>query len=102
MKKLIAACIAMVALSGCVVATPEYQVAYESDVVVGGYYIGYYNPGFGYWTGWGWDPYFYYVGHPGYGHFYRGCPSRYYRGFHGGGFHGRVMAPRGGLNIGRH
>ncbi len=99
MKNMIAAAIAAFALTGCVitpygayVAAPAVEVAYEPDVVVGGYYIGYYNPGFGYWTGVGWDFNFYAYGHPGYGHYYRGAPrgaywhyrsGPHYRGGHG-------------------
>lgn len=79
MKQIIAAAIMALSLSACVSYVPA-QYADEPGVVVQtDYYVGYYNPGFGYWTGWGWDPYFYSYGHRGYGH-------RYYapRGWHGG------------------
>jgi len=91
MKKILASLILSTALGGCVVAPAPVEVAYEPDVVVGLYPIGYYNPAYGYWTGYGWDVNFYLVGHPGYGHYYRGAPA-YARGnFHGGyrgGFRG--------------
>lgn len=84
MKNLFAVLLAGLALTGCVaypvatVYTPAVEV-YESDVLVGPYYVGYYNPAFGYWTGTGWDVNFYLVGHGGYGHYYRGAPA-YARG----------------------
>jgi hypothetical protein len=76
MKKILAALALAASLSGCVVS-PAY-VAYD-----GPYYVGYYNPGYGYWTGYGWDVNFYLYGHPGYGHHYY-AP----RGWRGGYVHG--------------
>ena len=90
MKKILTAIALTFALSGCVatVGYPDVEVAYEPDVIVGPYYVGYYNPGYGYWTGYGWDVNFYAYGHRGYGHYYRGAPG-YARGYyHGGGYHG--------------
>jgi hypothetical protein len=100
MKNILAALAVMGILTGCVVAPVGYtaDVSYEPSVVVGLYPLGYYNPGYGYWTGYGWDVDFYGYGHPGYGHFYRGAPG-YARGHyaprgrigggHVGGFHHR-------------
>ncbi len=90
----------MASISGCVVAqTAECEavdvngncvaLVYEPDVIVGEYYVGFYRPGFGYWTGFGWDPYFYVYGHPGYSHYYRGAPRGAWGAYHGGPhFHG--------------
>lgn len=70
-----------VGLAGCVVesvdyvATPTAEVVYEPDVIVGGYNVGYYREGFGFWTGSGWDANFYAQGHPGWRHYYRGAPG---------------------------
>lgn len=61
MKKIIIALIASAALAGCV----GYGVTYQPGVSSSGYAIGYYNPGYGYWTGYGWDPDFYFYGHEG-------------------------------------
>lgn len=101
--KILSALILSALLTGCVVAGPGYYVAtptaevvvYEPDVVVGQYYVGYYNPSFGYWTGTGWDVNFYVYGHGGYGHYYRGAPRGYY--------HNYVSGPhyRGGVNAHR-
>jgi hypothetical protein len=77
MKAIILA--AAIALSGCVAYPAEVQVGFEPAVVVGLYSIGFYNPSFGYWNGYGWDMNFYVYGHPGYGHYYRGAPG-YARG----------------------
>jgi hypothetical protein len=88
--KLLAAALATLVLSGCVVAsdgvvtTTSAQVVYEPDVYVGDYYVGYYREGFGYWTGYGWDVHFYDYGHSGFHHYYRGAPRTYYRGYVGG------------------
>ncbi len=65
------------------------EMAYEPEVIVSLYPMGFYNPTFGYWTGGGWDANFYVYGHPGYGHYYSGAPraafehyqtSTFYRG----------------------
>lgn len=64
------AALAITTLSGCVMATP-----YQADVVVGEpvVAIGFYDPSFGYWTGYGWDRHYYTRGHGGFGHsVYRG------------------------------
>lgn len=91
MKNIIAAAIVALSLSACVVVPGTYaEVSYEPDVVVGAYYVGYYNPGYGYWTGNSWDINFYGRGHGGYGHYYRGAPHSargYYHGGHGGNGH---------------
>lgn len=65
---MIAAAIAAIALSGCVVYPAGY---YEPEVVVGAYPIGYWN-GYGYWDGVHFDVDFYAYGHRGYGHRYYG------------------------------
>src|SRR5271170_1352564 len=85
----------MASVSGCVIAQPavceavdQYgqcvEYVYEPEVIVGDYYVGFYRPGFGYWTGYGWDVNFYLYGHPGYGHFYRGAPHGAYGHYRGG------------------
>lgn len=96
MKKLFAIALAIL-LSGCVVYPYSTQytvqhiqdvcnagecsstVVYETAPVVGEYYVGYWRPGFGYWTGYGWDFEFYAYGHPGYGHHYRSPRGWVYR-----------------------
>lgn len=72
MKKILAALALGLTLGGCVAYPVSYGVQVEPE-----YYVGYYNPGYGYWTGYGWDSSFYVYGHPGYG-------RRYYapRGWH--------------------
>jgi len=76
--KFIAALVTTIAIAGCVAtagpagvgvgfAAPEVEI---DGPFVNGYAVGYYNPGYGYWTGSGWDVNFYAVGHPGYGHHY--------------------------------
>lgn len=89
MKTIIAAAIMALSLTGCVAYVPaEYaEVSYEPDVVVGTYYVGYYNPGYGYWTGNGWDLNFYGYGHRGYGHYYRGAPHSARGFYHGNNGH---------------
>ena len=95
MKNIIAALIATVALSGCVVYPAQYAVVthyeddtttvvyeYEPDVWMNGHYIGYFQPAFGYWTGYGWDISFYAYGHPGCGHFYHGAPREAWGYYH--------------------
>jgi hypothetical protein len=98
MKNILSAIVLVGALSGCVATSlPVYVspnpsvriggvMVYEPEVYVGPYYIGYFIPGNGYWTGNGWDLNFYFYGHPGYGHYYRGAPrsawDAYYRGHH--------------------
>lgn len=77
-------CVGYVYPEGTVVAGPNVEVVYEPDVIVNGYYVGYYNPSYGYWTGSGWDVNFYIVGHPGYGHYYRGAPRGYYHNYYRG------------------
>jgi len=80
MKKLFAIAALIGTLSGCVVSP-----AYEPAPVVGVYPIGYYDPAYGYWTGYGWDVNFYLFGHPGYGHHYypgRYAPRGYYHYHH--------------------
>ena len=84
MKTLVLSILAIIALTGCVIRPAPVAVVYEPDVVVGQYYVGYYQPGFGYWTGYGWDLNFYAVGHPGWGHYYRGAPGWAYRGYRAG------------------
>jgi len=90
MKNILAAIVLAAAMAGCIAYPVGYstEVVYEPDVIVGPYYVGYYNPGYGYWTGTGWDLEFYGYGHGGYGHFYRGAPGYargHYRGSRGGG-----------------
>jgi hypothetical protein len=84
-----------IGLVGCV-TTPGYVVApppppgaviFEPDVIVGGYNIGYYREGYGYWTGRGWDANFYVQGHPGWGHYYRGAPDHAWGAYHGGPYY---------------
>jgi hypothetical protein len=53
-----------VALSGCVAYPVESVDVAVAPVVA----VGFYDPAFGYWTGYGWDVNFYAYGHPGYGH----------------------------------
>lgn len=88
MKNILAALAVIAALSGCVAYPvaygPSVEVAYEPEVVVGLYPLGFYSPGFGYWNGYGWDLNFYAVGHGGYGHYYHGAPG-YARGHYRGG-----------------
>jgi hypothetical protein len=95
MKTILASLILAASLSGCVVVPYGYsaEVAYEPEVIVGDYYVGYYNPGYGYWTGTGWDVDFYVVGHRGYGHYYRGAPG-YARGHYRGGNVGHAHGHR--------
>ena len=101
MKTLFAALITSLALSGCAVFPTGYDggpvVVFEPEVYVGDYYVGYYRPDYGYWTGYGWDIRFYEYGHRGCGHYYRGAPpeawyyyhdGNYYRGDHN--FHSHI------------
>jgi hypothetical protein len=76
MVKALAVAALMAVLSGCVAYPVEYSVGVESPTVV----VGYYDPSFGYWTGYGWDRNYYGYGHGGYG-----------RGY----YHGPRYAPRG-------
>lgn len=96
--KILSAILMCAILSGCVVYPIDgyvttstgyttVAVEYEPDVYVGQYYVGYYQPGFGFWTGYGWDINFYYYGHAGYGHYYRGCPHEYYHNYEGGRYY---------------
>lgn len=99
MKKIIAALLVSLSLtlSACVVYPvggvydDQGYLVYEPDVVTNGYAVGYYNPQYGYWTGYGWDIDFYTAGHRGYGHYYRGAPRanhlNYVSGPH---YHGRI------------
>jgi hypothetical protein len=66
-------------LAGCVAyATPYGTEVQVAEPVVA---VGFYDPLYGYWTGYGWDVNYYAYGHPGYGHpFYHG--PRYVRGGH--------------------
>jgi hypothetical protein len=66
MKNILAIAAVSVILSGCVAyATPNGTgVAVETPEIV----VGYYDPLYGYWTGYGWDREYYLFGHPGYGH----------------------------------
>jgi hypothetical protein len=65
MKNLILILTAAMILSGCVAYATPGGVAVEGPDVVA---IGFYDPAFGFWTGTGWDRYYYDRGHPGYGH----------------------------------
>lgn len=101
MKKLLSMVVLCGLLTGCVVtpdyivSTPAVTVSFEPDVYVGGYYIGYFRPGFGYWTGYGWDINFYAYGHPGWGHYYRGAPHSAWNAYHNGGrYHAPAHAGR--------
>ena len=80
MKNILAALAVVGILAGCVVAPIGYpaEVAFEPAPVVGLYPVGYYYPGYGYWTGTNWDINFYAYGHRGYGHHYY-VPREYYR-----------------------
>jgi len=76
-KLIIAALAATIAIAGCYAsAGPRgVGVGFGTDVEIdgpieNGYAIGYYDPGYGYWTGTGWDVNFYSRGHRGYGHHY--------------------------------
>ncbi|CDZ76437.1 hypothetical protein BN59_00706 [Legionella massiliensis] len=84
--KVLAAILLSIGLAGCAgyVATPTAEIAYEPDVLVGDYAVGYYREGFGYWTGNGWDANFYAHGHPGWGHYYRGAPREAVGVYRGG------------------
>ncbi|MFI4918532.1 MAG: hypothetical protein ACHP65_03150 [Legionellales bacterium] len=88
--KVLAAILFSIGLTGCViepagyVAIPTTGVVYEPNVIVGGYAIGYYRDGFGYWTGDGWDVNFYANGHAGWGHHYRGAPRGAWGAYRGG------------------
>ncbi len=64
MKTLIASTVLALTLAGCMVYT---------DPVAPVVAVGFYDPAYGYWTGYGWDINFYAYGHPGYGRpVYRG------------------------------
>ena len=100
-----------IGLAGCVVEPVGYveppmgEVVYEPDVIVGGYNVGYYREGFGFWTGSGWDANFYAQGHPGWRHYYRGAPGHAWGAYHGGPHYrdGRVGSyHRGGGRSGEH
>lgn len=84
--KVLAPILLSIGLAGCAgyVATPAAEVVYEPDVFIGGYKVGYYREGFGFWTGSGWDANFYAKGHPGWGHYYRGAPREAFGAYHGG------------------
>lgn len=73
-------------LASCVetVAVPTADVVYEPDVIVGGYNVGYYREGFGFWTGNRWDHNFYAYGHPGWRHYYRGAPGHVFGAYRNG------------------
>ena len=65
---------------GCVVY--PINAGYEPTTIIGLYPVGYYYPGYGYWTGYGWDINFYAYGHPGWGHYYRGAPRSAWGPYH--------------------
>lgn len=74
LKALLATAVLAAALSGCV----AYPVGPEVEVAPV-YAVGFYEPAYGYWTGYGWDVNYYAYGHRGYGHArYHG--PRYVRG----------------------
>jgi hypothetical protein len=110
--KALAVLLLSMGLASCVVETVGYvepppmgAVVYEPDVIVGGYSVGYYREGFGFWTGSGWDLDFYAQGHPGWGHYYRGAPRHAWGAYHGGPHYRgeRVAAyPRAGGRAGGH
>lgn len=69
LKQLLAGAVIAAALSGCV----AYPVETETVAVAPTIAVGFYDPAFGFWTGYGWDRYYYTYGHPGYGRpFYHG------------------------------
>jgi hypothetical protein len=114
MKNLIAAIIGSITLSGCVVYPAQYAEPYPSTVQTvecadGGvcttttvvYTVGYYRPGFGYWTGYGWDFEFYAYGHPGYGFHYNHIPE-YGRPNYREHYEHRYVAPPGRVHHHQH
>lgn len=103
MKTVLFAVLAALSLTGCVAyPTDGYvttEVVYEPDVVVNGYYVGYYEPRYGYWTGTDWDVNFYVYGHGGYGHYYRGAPRGYYHNYYHGPHYVRGYTRHNGISV---